>query len=384
VGFDWGDGGPAAEVGHDRFSVRWTGRLVPDQGGEYELSVSSDDGVRLWLDGKLLIDDWQTHATETKKATVILVAGREYDLKLEYFEQSGRASITLGWAQPKTLFDRALRAAGRADAVVVCAGLSRDFESESFDRPDMTLPGAQDELIRRVCAANRNVVVVLQAGAPVRMTGWIDRAPAVVIAWYGGQEAGHAAADIVLGLTNPSGKLPVTFPLQLADTPAYLFYPGRDNRVEYGEGIFVGYRHYDKENKPVLFPFGHGLSYTTFNYSNLQVTPLSGSETASIAEISVVVENTGRRQGTEIVQLYVRDRQASLKRPDRELKRFSRVTLRPGEKKTVRFSLATEDLQFYDHGRGQWTAEPGIFEILAGSSSRDIHCQGELTYAGEK
>jgi beta-glucosidase len=278
-------------------------------------------------------------------------------------------------AERAKLRDEAVALARRADAAVVIVGYSSKLEAESFDRPSMDLPAGQDELIEAIAAANKKTAVVLIAGSPVTMTKWIGGVPAVLQAWYGGQEAGHAIGDIAFGVRNPSGKLPVTFPKQLADSPSYGFYPGEDLHVTYGEGIYVGYRGFDKKAVEPLFPFGHGLSYTRFDYTNLSVSPTKVSTDRSI-KVSLRVRNSGTRAGAEVVQLYVRDVKSSVDRPLKELKGFRRVELSPGETKDVSFSLDRQALSFYSTASHRWVAEPGEFEVWVGASSRDIRLKG--------
>jgi beta-glucosidase len=273
---------------------------------------------------------------------------------------------------------RAADLAAESDVALVFVGLSDEWESEGHDRADMELPGGQVELIERVAAANENTVVVLNTGSPVTMTGWIDRVAAVVEAWFPGQECGNAIADAIFGDVNPSGRLPTTFPKRLEDTPAYINYPGENGQVLYGEGLFVGYRYYDKKRIEPLFPFGYGLSYTTFEYSSLTLNA-SEVELDDEVQIGVDVQNTGARAGKEVVQLYVRDVESRLVRPEKELKAFQKVMLRPGETKTVRFTLDREALSFYDPEQKQWVTEPGVFEVLIGSSSREIRAKGSFT-----
>jgi beta-glucosidase len=270
--------------------------------------------------------------------------------------------------------DAAALAAG-ADVAVVVVGYSPKLESEGFDRPSMDLPAGQDELIRAVAAANRNTVVVIAAGAPVSMTGWIGQVPAVLYAWYGGQEVGHAVGDLIFGQASPSGKSPVTFPKRIEDSTAYGHYPGKDLHVEYGEGLFVGYRGFDRRKAEPLFPFGHGLSYTTFEYSGLELSSESVKRGASV-EVGLQVRNSGARAGAEVVQLYVHDVESSLDRPEKELKGFRRVLLQPGETRTVTFTIDEGALSFFDPGRNDWVAETGAFEALVGASSRDIRLKG--------
>jgi beta-glucosidase len=212
--------------------------------------------------------------------------------------------------------------------------------------------------------------VVLNTGSPISMP-WIDKVAAVVQAWYPGQECGNAIADVLFGDTNPSGKLPQTFPVRLQDTPTYLDFPGENGKVYYGEGLFVGYRYYDKKKIAPLFPFGFGLSYTTFDYGPLS---LSAQEIGPDDTLQVLVEitNTGQRTGKEVVQLYIRDQQASLQRPEKELKAFAKVQLEPGERKMVMLSIARDALAYYDDLAHEWVAEAGEFEVLIGASSQDI------------
>ncbi len=249
------------------------------------------------------------------------------------------------------------------------------FESEGSDRPDMRLPGAQDRLIDAVVRANPRTVVVLNSGSPVEMP-WAEKVPAIVCAYYPGQEGGHAVSRVLLGEVNPSGKLTVTFPYRLEDTPAYINYPG-GKEVHYGEGIFVGYRYYDRKAIDPLFPFGHGLSYSEFEYSNIQLKPQALRDEPQ--EVSFTLKNTSTTAGQEVVQLYVSDTQASLVRPDKELKDFVKVALNPGEEKIVRFTLAERAFAFYDPYKAAWVVEPGEFVIMLGSSSRDIRLQTTVT-----
>jgi beta-glucosidase len=270
---------------------------------------------------------------------------------------------------PQELREEAVALARHSDVAVVVVGNSPKLEGEGFDRKSMDLPAGQDELIEAIAGANRNTVVVVAAGAPVTMTKWIDRVPAVVYAWYGGQEAGHAIGDVLFGVVNPSGKLPVTFPKALADSPAYGHYPGENLHVEYAEGIYVGYRGFEKHNVEPLFAFGHGLSYTTFDYSGLKV---------AFPTVSVSVRNSGTRAGAEVVQLYLQPPPSRLDRPVKELKGFGRVILQPGETKTVSMRLDKAAMSYYDPAVHEWVAEPGRFTVLVGASSRDIRAKGEF------
>jgi beta-glucosidase len=232
-------------------------------------------------------------------------------------------------------------------------------------------------LIKAVAAANRKTVVVLNSGAPVLMDEWLPGVPALVEAWYPGEEGGNAVADALFGDVNPSGKLPMTFLRRWEDAPAFGNYPGSGS-VNYAEGIFVGYRHYDRKNLDVVFPFGHGLSYTSFAYAGLTVKPVKKVRPVAVT-VSLEVRNTGARAGAEVVQLYVHAVAPGVERAPKELKGFQKVRLEPGESKRVAFTLDDRSLAYYDESTKQWVVEPGKYEILAGSSSRDIRARGILT-----
>jgi beta-glucosidase len=269
--------------------------------------------------------------------------------------------------------------AGKSEAAVVVVGYAPNLESEGFDRKSMDLPKGQDDLIRAVAAANKNTVVVIVSGSPVTATRWIDGTPAVLMAWYSGQEEGHAIADVLFGAANPSGKLPVTWPRDLKDVAAHKTYPGTNLRTTYNEGIFVGYRGFDASNTQPLFPFGYGLSYTTFEYSGLSITPAKLVHGQS-ARVRLTIRNTGTRPGTEIVQLYVHDGHSNVPRPPRELKGLQRVSLSPGESRTVEFTVNQDAFSFYSNQKHDWAIEPGSFDLSAGSSSRDLRLTARLEF----
>jgi beta-glucosidase len=274
----------------------------------------------------------------------------------------------------------AAAAAAKADAAIVVVGNAPSIESEGFDRTALSLPAGQDELIAAVAKANKNTIVVINAGSPVAMDAWIAQVPAVLTMWYGGQEGGHAIASVLFGDFTPSGKLPVSFPHKIEDTPAYGHYPGENLHTEYAEGIYVGYRHYDRAGIEPLFPFGHGLSYTKFDYSDLKVTPDKIGPGRRV-QVSLTVRNSGTRAGAEVVQLYLHQAKSSADRPPQELKGFRRVMLTGGQSQTVTFTLDARAMSFYNVAKHAWVAEPSGFDVLVGSSSRDIRLRGsfELT-----
>jgi beta-glucosidase len=374
-------------------SVRFTGTFVPVESGAYTLALTSAGRSRLFIDGNEVIDNWTRQSrgdsyfgagTVEVKAQLPMREGEAREIRVEFCRSNPFiAGIKVGalLPVPEDLMERAVAAAEQADAAVVVVGLDDEWETEGRDRLDMELPGRQAELVERVAAASPSTVVVVNAGSPIAMD-WVERVPAVLEVWYPGQELGSALADVLFGDVNPSGKLPTTFPERIEDNPAYLNYPGENGEVRYGEGIFVGYRYYDRKRIEPRFAFGHGLSYARFEYGELH---LERERMGMDDELTVAVEvaNTGKRAGSEVVQLYLCDLDCSLARPDQELKGFEKVALGPGERKAVRFTLDRRALSFYDPARGGWVAEPGEFEVRIGSSSRDIRSRARFLLEGD-
>jgi beta-glucosidase len=276
------------------------------------------------------------------------------------------------------LLQEAVDTAAKSAVAIVVVGRYPRLEGEGYDVKTMDLPAGQDELIQAVEKANPRTIVVLNTGDPVTMTKWLDSTPSLVEMWYGGQEGGHALASILFGEANPSGRLPVTFPKRFEDSPAFGHYPGENLHVDYAEGIYVGYRYFDTKKVEPQFPFGYGLSYTTFEYSGLAVTPPQGT---AVAEVSVKVKNTGSRAGAEVIQLYVHDGHSRIDRPEHELKGFQRVQLKAGEERTVKFTLDRAAFSYWSQETKAWVADPGTFEVQVGSSSRDIRLKGSAILA---
>lgn len=271
----------------------------------------------------------------------------------------------------ESLLKEAIRISAEADAVVIFAGLPESYESEGFDRTHLNLPPCQNELIENVAKVQKNIVVVLHNGSAVTMP-WIDQVKAVLELYLGGEAAGEATVQLLFGEANPSGKLPETFPLRLEDTPAYLNFPGENHEVSYGEGVFVGYRYYEAKNLPVLFPFGFGLSYTSFSLKELQMSAVELTNRDTLT-LTLQVTNTGERSGKEVIQLYVAPKmKCRVARPFKELKGFQKVELIPGETKEITFQLSDRSFAYYDTTISDWFVESGAYEIQIGTSSRDI------------
>jgi beta-glucosidase len=348
----------------------------------HKLALNSLGASKLFFNGKLFID----HSSESFFGREIikeieLEGGKSYQIRIEYSWQGDPRwrSVKLGYLPPqsKDLIADAVKLAKKADVVILIGSLNSEWEAEGFDRVDMKFPGPQNELIERVAKANKNTVVVVNTGSAVEMP-WADKVAGIVQLWLNGQEQGNALADILFGDVNPSGKLPTTFPVRLEDNPAYINYPGENGRVRYGEGIFVGYRYYDTKKLAPLFPFGHGLSYTSFQYSNFRLSRKSIDPDQTLT-VKVDVTNTGKVSGKEVVQLYVRDVNSTFARPEKELKAFTKVDLKPKQKKNVTFTLDREAFWYFDTLTNTWGTEAGDFEVLVGGSSRDIREKAVVT-----
>ena len=360
INFRWGEHSPGPGLPKDQFSVRWRGKIIPPETRVYSLGTRTDDGARLFLDGKLLFEDWIEHGEKPNHAKVELKAGKEYEILMEYFDNSLGATARLVWDLGYQDFDKAKEIAKENDAVILVLGTHPLISQEENDRMDISLPEVQRDLIREVAKVNSNIVIVLINGGPVALRDTENDAAAILEAWYTGQAAGTAIADALFGDFNPGGKLPETFYASTEQLPPFADYD-----------IINNGRTYMYFEKPVLYPFGHGLSYTTFKYSNLKLSSDKISSDGSI-KIECTVKNTGEYKGDEVVQVYVRDIKASVKVPIRQLKRFQRITLKPNERKTVSFNLPVSELSFYDIESNDFIVEPGEFEIQIGSSSKDI------------
>ena len=366
VDFGWTLNSPAREIPFDWYSVRWTGRVTVPPGGVRRIGVEGNDGYRLYLDDSLIVDNWRKQSYGHHLANVRLAPGSRHDIRLEYFESTGNARVKLVWdagvdTSWRARIDSAVAIARASDVAIVVTGIE---EGEFRDRSSLALPGHQEQLIRAVAATGRPTVVVLVGGSAITMP-WLEEVGAVVDAWYPGEVGGTAVADVLFGRANPAGRLPITFPMAEGQLPL------RYNHKPTGRGD-----DYLDLTGQALFPFGHGLSYTTFEYSNLSITPtvMSPSDQATVR---FRVRNSGRRAGDEVVQLYVRDLLASVARPVIQLEGFQRVHLAPGEERELTFTLGRDQLRMLDEGM-RWIVEPGTFRVLIGASSKDIRLRGDL------
>ncbi len=366
VNFNFGTHSPAPGIPEDHFSIRWRGAIVPPDTVHY-IGLSTDDGARLSLDGKLVIDDWRDHAEEAHKAEVELKPGKKYEVEIQYYDHALSACARLTWDLVQKDFSAAKAAAAKNDIVVLVLGTSPELSREERDRTSIELPQMQRELIAEVASVNPRVILVLVNGGPVALAGAENKACAIVEAWYPGELGGTAVADVLFGDVNPGGKLPETFYASTHQLPPMSDYD-----------LINHPRTYMYVEQPVLFPFGHGLSYTQFEYSSLDCGPAAIGKDGEV-QMQFTVQNTGNVKGSEVAQVYVHDVHASIKVPINQLKRFQRVALAPGEKKTVTFKIPASELSFYDTNANDFKAKPGTWDIRVGSSSSDIRLKGTVT-----
>lgn len=374
INFNWQNGSPLPQMPADSFSIRWSGKIEVASDGDYYFYASGNNGFRLSIDGEMVINKWESFSFSSADATVPLKNGI-HDILLEYFERQGEAQVAMGWRPVKSgSVIEAARIAKECDIVVLCVGFNANTEGEGFDRP-FELPAEQVDLIKNITRVNKNTIVVLTSGGNAASMEWLQDVKAYLAAWYPGQEGGTALAEILFGKVNPSGKLPATFEKEWKDNASFNSYydDDKDKHVRYSEGIFTGYRHFDRSNIEPLYPFGYGLSYTSFSYSDIRVEP--GNEKNQV-RVSFDITNTGKMAGSEVAQVYVSKLNPGIDRPLKELKGFSKIFLEPSETKRVEVILDKKSFEYYDTNIPGWNVEGGDYEILVGSSSRDIHLKG--------
>lgn len=395
------DGLPPELTTGERYSYRGKSIIVPRTTGVHQFSLSSCGPGKLILDGKVILSierRWwspksplfMSYGSPEHRIDVHMEAGREYELVLESIsrepkpydmdymamlereevQDGGRIGFQENLGDLDALLEEAVEIAKSSDVAVVVVGRDHEWESETSDMESLNLPGRSDELIAAVVKANPNVVIVNQTGGPIAMP-WRDEVPAILQAWYQGQEQGNSLADVILGSVNPCGRLPVTFPKRIEDTPAFDTFPGDNDITYYGEGIYLGYRYYDHRKIEPLFPFGAGLSYTTFEYSNIRLSDTTLAANGKIT-VQVDVRNTGSRDGKEVVQFYVTQAQPRVARPPRELKGYSKVFVPAGETVTATMALDKVSVSYWDDAPNAWVMDGDAqFTIAAAKDSRD-------------
>jgi len=377
-------GRPRPQVPSGPYSFRAHGRFTPAESGPHGFTLGQSGHGRLLVDGQVVIDGFEVEpppgtryfgvVSGDLQASVELEEGRPVDVVIEYSSVGSTylRGVLVGCRRPcpDDLMDRAVAAASAADVAIVVVGTNDDWETEGEDRSSLALPGEQDELVRRVVAANPRTVVVLNTGAPVTMP-WVADVPALLQMWFGGQEMAGALADIVLGAADPGGRLAATFPERIEHNPSYGNFPGEDGEVRYGEGLLVGYRWYDARHLAPLFPFGHGLSYTSFEFGRPTLSASTWEPGATVT-VTVPVSNTGSRDGVEVVQAYVAPPPGPRFRPVRELKAFAKVAVAAGATTSVALTFDERSFAAWDPSGPGWSVAPGAYRIHIGRSSADL------------
>ncbi len=373
VNFAWGAAAPAvAGIPADNFSVRWSGVIKVPVTGDYTFFVRSDDGSRLWVNNTQVVNQWNDQAATTKQGVITLTKDVIYPIKLEYYESAGDAEIKMGYSQMGLAQSSAVLAAKNADVAVVCVGFDSSNEGEGSDRT-FALPAGQDSLINSIARVNSRTIVILNAGGNVATQSWIGNVKGLLHAWYPGQEGGTAIGEILFGITNPSGKLPVSFEKKWEDNPTYKSYYdiNGNKRVAYTEGLMLGYRYYDTKNVEPLFPFGYGLSYTSFSYGDMKISHENTNGFNTVL-VSFNVTNSGKVSGAEVAQVYVSQPGAQVVRPEKELKGFAKVFLTAGETKNLTIKLDSAAFSYFKENKKAFGYDPGNFDIKVGGSSRNI------------
>ncbi|KAI0648215.1 glycoside hydrolase family 3 protein [Trametes meyenii] len=394
----------------ETWTIKLRGYLTVDKSAEYELGLTVAGRAKLFIDGELAIDNWTTQrpgdffygqGTVEELGTVSLVAGKPVEVVVEYTNtkppegpESDRSQpalmrgVRLGGCEkidPEQALVDAEKLAASSDVAIVVVGLSPDWESEGFDRPTLDMPGRQNELIARVARANPHTIVVVQAGSAVAMP-WVGDVHGIVQVWYAGNETGNALADVIFGVVNPSGRLPLTLPVRVQDIPSYPNFRSENGQIHYREDLFVGYKGYEAKGVRPLFPFGFGLSYTTFEFSDLRLSQSPGSQSANdiSLRVDVTVKNTGPVAGSEVVQVYISLPDIGLTTPSSQLRGFAKARdLAPGENRTVTIALDKYALSFWDTRGQRWKAAAGSYGVHVGKSSQDIVLRGEFVLGEE-
>ena len=403
LNFDWDINPIPVSQNQAGFSARWTSQVRPVIYGDHVFKVRGDGRLRIIVNGQTLFDNFNSPTfppvgygpTPAYSVKIALQAGQVYNVEIDYrrfsfglggpgffdsFEQGGLTGVQASWASLEAPPNFV-----KYDAVVICAGISNEYEREGEDRL-FTLPEFQDELIENLSKVNHRTIVEFFGGGNFDSTLWINQVAALIETFYPGQNGGQALAEISFGDVNPSGKLPVTFEKKITDNPAYATFPPAINThpdaISYSEGIFVGYRGYEHNHIQPLFPFGFGLSYTTFSYSGIKVEPAIFNGTQPV-KVSFEVTNTGKRAGAEIAELYVGQESPTIARPIKELKGFTKVFLQPGQSQTVTLDLNQRSFAYFNTSIEKWDAVPGTYNILVGGSSQDTPLKGQVSLKSE-
>jgi len=364
--------------------VRFSCNYSPDVSGDHEFEVFGIGLSKIKIDGNILIDNWNetlpgeaffSLATAAKRNSINLEKDKSYKFEVEYFFEGRFPAIHFGCMPPEktNLLEDAVEVAKNADTVILIVGTNSDWETEGNDRADLSLPANQDQLIENILEANKNTVVVLNSGSPVSMP-WLNESKAVLQSWFGGQEYGNSLADLLFGKVNPSGKLPTTFPKKIEDTPAFGCYPGKNSQMDYEEKLLVGHRWYEKKDIKPLFPFGFGLSYTDFSFSDLELIKNDNYN----VECKFKLKNEGMMDGSEVAQCYVSFSNAEKDEPLKSLQSFKKVFIKQDSEMELKLTLNKRSFSYWDIQEKDWIVRPGTYTISIGSSSEQIELKKDI------
>lgn len=381
INYSWGNKTPHPEVDKNQYAVRCSGKISFPKKDKYKFFLRATDGTaKVFIDGKLFYDN--SVKQDGMQYWVAEMPTGECDLRIEYVKTRGWNRLSFGFIRDASIiedYQRACKAAKAADAVILTAGFENETEGEGFDRP-FEITKSQIELINEIASINPNIAVVVYAGGNIEMKSWINKVKGLLYVWYPGQEGGAAAAEILFGKVNPSGKLPATFEKRIEDRSSFDCYhdSDKDKRIHYADGIFCGYRHFDRNRIKPLFPFGHGLSYTKFKYSKLKMSAKKMSNKGNL-KISFCIDNTGSMDGAETAMIFISDLKSEHVRPVKELKGFVKLDIKAGKSKTAEWTIDADALKYFHPDRKEWVVEPGEFKVMIGSSAEDIHLSAKFT-----
>jgi Beta-glucosidase-related glycosidases len=378
INYSWTGGTGIDGMPKENFAVRWNGIIHPDETAEYDFVLGGDDGYRMFIDNEEVIDDWTPGGYRSTNISKKLDARRNYLVRIEYYQKGGGAAVTFMWNKKGDVQNHFANHLNKADLVIACFGHNSDTEAEGSDR-SFELPGIDSKLMSSLSKVKKPIVGVVSAGGNIEMQSWEPLMDGLIWGWYAGQEGGTAIADVLFGNVNPSGRLPMTFERRWEDNPAYNSYydEDEDKHVKYTEGIFIGYRGYDKLKRDVQYPFGYGLSYTDFRISDLSV---SAPDVSGTVTVTCRLSNTGKRDGAQVVQAYVgKTGQSVVERPEKELKNFRKIFLKAGQSATIDIKLQKDAFTYYDVNSKSFVKDAGTYNVMLGFSSRDIKLQKNIT-----
>ena len=374
INYSWAGGTELPGMNRENYSVRWSGVMCAKETADFDFSMGGDDGYRVFINDQAVIDDWTPGAFRSSNITKTLEAGVKYRIRIEYYQKGGAAGVNFIWKNKNENKDEFSAYLNKADLIIACFGHNSDTEGEGSDRT-FGLPEKDKKMLASIFSSKKPTIGIVNAGGNIEMQEWEPSLKGLIWGFYGGQEAGTAVSDVLFGKVNPSGKLPMTFEKRWEDNPAYNSYhdPDGDKHVAYTEGVFIGYRGYDKLKRDVQYPFGYGLSYTTFKLSSVTVSKQNADGTV---EVTCKLTNTGKKEGAQVVQVYVgKAGSSAVERPEKELRKFEKVFLKAGESKAVKMVIPQSAFTYFDVNTKKFVKDAGNYNVMLGFSSRDIKVQ---------